>query len=111
MERGGGGGRSGDKKLNYYSRATEYCTFERNIHFAFSQPKSRLPNITRSAGNFHKIWSACKQHEIQYTLQGTHKCMCNTNILIIIGKINLKNAIHKAASVSLILAHLYKTNE
>jgi hypothetical protein len=80
----------GTGSSHYYSRAKDYCTFVRNINFVFSHSKSRLPNITCGVGNFVKIWSACRQHEIQYTQQGMDKYMCNTNILIRTGKTNKK---------------------
>jgi hypothetical protein len=36
-----------------------------------------LFNLLCGAGNFSKIWSACQQHEIQYTKRRMNKCMHN----------------------------------
>jgi len=34
-------------------------------------------NLLCGAGNFGKIWSACGQHEIQYTDRSMNKCKFN----------------------------------
>ena len=40
-------------------------------------PRPGLLNLLRGAGNFGKIWSACRQHEIQYTQRRMNQYMHN----------------------------------